>query len=168
MIPLIVSSINSTSGGMNGGTINKVFGSGFTMDISQISITVCSKLATIKSSTFSQITFYMPSCEAAGNYTLSVTVGSTNTSSIIYQYLAPIGPTILYITPSSSNPTAKKTLTIVGTGFGTNQSEIEVFLSNYTGKAYQLKIMNLTNTTIVVGLSGGIPGTYTVQVTKEG
>lgn len=138
------------------------------MNTSQISITVCSKPATIKSSTFSQITFYMPSCEVAGNYTVTVFVGNTNASFIVYEYLAPSGPTITYITPNSSNPTAKKTLTIVGTGFGTNQSEIEVFLSNYTGKVYQLKIMNFTNTTIVVGLSGGIPGTYTVQVTKEG
>jgi hypothetical protein len=153
---------------MNGGTINKAFGSGFTTNISQISITVCNKTATIKSSTYSQITFYMPSCEVSGNQTISVTIGYMNASSIIYNYLGPAGPTILYVTPSSSNPTIKTTLTIVGSGFGMNQSNVDVFLSNSAGKVYQLKIMNFTNTTIVVGLSGGIPGNYTVQVTLEG
>jgi hypothetical protein len=41
---------------------------------------------------------------------------------------------------------------------------VQVFLANSTGKVYPLNIMSLTNNTIKVGLSGGLAGTFTVQV----
>lgn len=40
-----------------------------------------------------------------------------------------------------------------------------MFLSNVTGKIYRLKVLALNNTYIKVGLSGGLPGVYTVEVT---
>jgi hypothetical protein len=52
-IPLVVSSVSSTSGGSNGGSINRFVGSGFSPYISLISIVVCDKYATIISSTYS-------------------------------------------------------------------------------------------------------------------
>jgi hypothetical protein len=40
-----------------------------------------------------------------------------------------------------------------------------VFLSNATGKIYRLKVLALNNSYIKVGVSGGLPGVYTVEVT---
>ena len=40
-----------------------------------------------------------------------------------------------------------------------------MFLSNATGKIYRLKVLALNNSYIKVGVSGGLPGVYTVEVT---
>ncbi len=40
-----------------------------------------------------------------------------------------------------------------------------MFLANATGKIYRLKVLALNNSYIKVGLSGGLPGVYTVEVT---
>jgi hypothetical protein len=131
-------------------------------------IEVCNQPATVISASFTQILFYMPSCTLAGNKTIFVTIGGVNVSSIVYSYLPPAGPIISSISPISSNPTIKTTITIQGSGFGSNQSAVEVFLANATGKIYQLKIITFSNATIVAGLSGGEPGVFTVQVTIDG
>ena len=55
-------------------------------------------------------------------------------------------------------------MTITGTGFGTDINSVMVHLSNSTGKIYQLKVLNLTDTSIMVGLSGGLPGVYNVKI----
>ena len=44
---------------------------------------------------------------------------------------------------------------------------MSVFLSNSTGKIYQLNIYELTDTYIKVGLAGGLEGTFTVQVNHQ-
>ena len=41
-----------------------------------------------------------------------------------------------------------------------------MFLSNSSGKVYPLKVISINDTVIRVGLSGGLAGTFTVQITK--
>jgi hypothetical protein len=107
----------------------------------------------------------MPSCTLIGNQTFVVIVNGQNVSSVNYNYISSSGPLIKSLVPTSSNPTLKTTLQIIGSDFGADQTVVEVFLSNSTGKIYRLKIINFTNSSIIVGLSGGNPGTFTVQVT---
>ena len=58
----------------------------------------------------------------------------------------------------------KSTLCINGANFGTNISAVKVYLTNSSGRAYQLKVISVNNTVIKCGLSGGLPNNYTVQV----
>jgi hypothetical protein len=107
----------------------------------------------------------MPSCTKSGSQTFTLTIGAIKDTSKVYNYIAASGPKISTLTPNSSNPAVKTTLSINGTGFGTNQSAVQVYLANAAGKIYQLKVLSFSSTYIKVGLSGGKPGNYTVQVT---
>lgn len=73
-------------------------------------------------------------------------------------------PTITSISPNSRNPALKGVLQIVGTGFGTVKSAVHVFLSNSSGKVYELSVLSVNETNVAAGLSGGLAGTFTVQV----
>lgn len=123
-IPLVITSLAHSSGGVNGGSINYVYGSGFSDNASLIQVLVCNKNATVISSTFSLIKFYMPSCSIPGNATVFVQVGAVNDSSYVYNYIGASGPIISSLVPTSSNPSVKTVLKIIGTGFGSNQSAV--------------------------------------------
>jgi hypothetical protein len=77
-------------------------------------------------------------------------------------------PVIQSLSPNTLNPALKKVMTITGSGFGTNIANVFVYLSNSTGKIYSLKVLTLTDTMIKVGLSGGLPGIFTVHVSLPG
>jgi hypothetical protein len=92
-------------------------------------------------------------------------VGSLS-SSLTFTYNSSVSaPTINSILPTSQNPTIKGLLQIVGSGFGTNKTAVQVFLSNSSGKVYQLNVLSVNDTNVQAGLSGGLAGTFTVQVT---
>ena len=94
-----------------------------------------------------------------------MTVNGVTDTSRTFEYIDPSNaPTIVSVSPTSANPGIKGVLEINGYNFGTNSSSIKVFLSNSSGKVYQLNVLTLTNTSIKVGLSGGLAGTFTVQV----
>lgn len=60
-----------------------------------------------------------------------ISVGSVTNSSLVFEYLQYINaPIIDSIYPLSANPYAKGLLEINGSGFGTNISEVQVFLCN--------------------------------------
>lgn len=61
-VPLLASSLSSTSGGNNGGYLVTLTGSGFPLDPTKITIEMCQKQATVKSSNNIQVEFYVPSC----------------------------------------------------------------------------------------------------------
>lgn len=58
----------------------------------------------------------------------------------------------------------KSTLNISGSDFGTNLSALNVYLTNSSGRVYQLKVIKMTSTLITCGLPGGLPGNYSVQL----
>lgn len=160
----MVTNITSSSGGDNGGSVNTLFGSGFSPNKEQNQVRICNKDATIINSTFSQITFFMPSCNVPGNHSFFVSVGGLNDSSIYYNYTSISTPKIYSISPASSNPTRKTKIVINGTGFGSDKSVVSVHLVNETSKVYELKILTVNNSCIQAGLSGGLPGNYTLEV----
>ena len=73
-------------------------------------------------------------------------------------------PRIMGVHPHSSNPKARRVVDILGSNFGTNQSNVEVFLSNSEGQVYQLKVLEVNDGIIHCGVSGGKEGSYQVQV----
>ena len=165
-VPLVTSSITRTTGGDNGGYLNTITGSGFPLDKSQITVTMCGKDAIIQDVNNIQVIFYVPGCATLGSKTVTVTVGSSTSSTLSYTYTSgsSTAPVIQSISPSSLNPGLKKVMTITGSGFGIDASIVSVYLANSTGKIYTLKVLSITDTTIKVGLSGGLPGIFTVQV----
>ena len=79
--------------------------------------------------------------------------------------------TIASINPSSRNPGVPIQITISGTGFGTDASQLSVYLDNSTHiPAYPCNINSVTDTTILCTLSGGRATSegYSVRVVKTG
>lgn len=165
-VSMVASSLSSTSGGNNGGYLISLHGSGFPFDKNMISISICGSLATIKNINNIQIDFYVPACGSLTAQTVTLTYGSLTDTSLTYTYTDASGtaPTISSLSPSSSNPAIKGALQITGNGFGSSASGVKVFLSNSTGKVYQLKVLSLNNTHIKAGLPGGNAGNYKVEV----
>jgi uncharacterized protein (TIGR03437 family) len=166
-VPLVATSLTTITGGNNGGYYNYLIGKGFPLDKTKISITICSNAATIISSSNEQVYFYTPSCLVNGSQAVNVTVGTLTDSSLTFTYTngSNSAPTINSISPTTQNPAIKGLLQINGTGFGTNRTAINVFLSNSSGKVYQLNVLSVNDSNIEVGLSGGLAGIFTVQVT---
>lgn len=166
-VPLTVSSIGVTSGGNNGGYFRTITGVGFPSDINKIGLSICGNSATIVSSSLTSVLFYMPACSTTSSQNFTVTVGSATDSSLSYTFNDASGtaPTISSISPSVFNPTQKGVLTITGSNFGLDLTMAKVFLSNSSGKVYQLRVLSLNSTVITAGIPGGLPGLFQVQVT---
>ena len=110
------------TGGNNGGYYNTLIGSGLPLDKSKVSITICSKAATIISSSNQNVKFFQPSCPTNDTQNVSVQVGSLSNSSIVFNYVngSTAAPVISSISPTSQNPAVKGILTINGSNFGTD------------------------------------------------
>lgn len=163
-VSLIASSLSTPEGGVNGGYYNTLNGNGFPMNKAQVTIAVCGKNANIISSTNRKIKFSMPSCGSTGAKPVTVTVGNLSDSSVVFSYNNGSGtiPTITAVSPISRNPALKGVLTINGTNFGYSASALTIFLSNSSGKVYQLNVIDAQDTYVLAGLSGGLAGSYFV------
>ena len=53
-------------------------------------------------------------------------------------------------------------MNITGSGFGTNISDVQIHLANGSGKVYEMRVLELTDTMIQCGIPGGLPGTFDV------
>lgn len=164
VVPLMVNAPIVT-GGTNGGYFISLTGKGFPTNPDDISITLCSAKAAINSTTSTQVDFYVPKCNTNGSQTITVKVGGITDTSQSFSYTDPVkAPTIMSISPTSANPGIKGIIEINGQGFGNDSSLLQVFLSNSSGKVYQLRVINSTITYIKAGLPGGLAGTFTVEV----
>lgn len=113
----------------------------------------------------------MPKCTASvQDITLTAKSTSTlSTNSISFTYNAVVLPaTINSISPNSFNPSLKGILQIVGTGFGTDLSIINVSLYNASGNVYPMRVLSVNDTNIKAGIMGGLPGKFEVKVYKTG
>ena len=57
---------------------------------------------------------------------------------------------------------------ITGRGFGVDSSAIRVDLANSSGKVYPMRVLNINDSYIKVGIPGGLTGKYSVQVNLIG
>lgn len=94
----------------------------------------------------------------------------THTSSTLpFDYVIGPPPGYIYsVTPQSHNPALKGIMNITGIGFGTDLAALRVDLANGSGKVYPMRILNLNDTYIRVGIPGGLAGQYKVEVNKIG
>lgn len=99
---------------------------------------------------------------------MTATYGTlTATSSFTYEATTAILE-ITSIDPISASPVLKAQMVITGSGFGIDKSLIEVWLTNSTGNIYQMRVLELSDTSIKTGISGGLPGQFDVNVIKTG
>ncbi len=121
-VPLNPTGLLVATGGNNGGYYNTLTGSGFPLDKTKISITICSKVATIISSTNQNVKFFQPSCPTNDSQSVTVQVGSLTNNSLTFSYVngSSVAPVINSISPTTQNPAIKGILTINGANFGTD------------------------------------------------
>jgi len=170
-IPLTATSITPATGGNNGGYAAVISGSGFPLDPNLLSITLCSQKPTIMYTHNTQISIIIPECNGASPLPITIAVGNITNTQVSFNYTntGPNTPVIASISPKTSNPGIKSKLTVQGVGFGTSASQLTAYLSNFTGKIYQLSILSVSDTVMVLGLPGSTSGTntYFLQVTHQ-
>jgi hypothetical protein len=167
--PLTLTVLSVTSGGTNGGYIMTLNGTGFPSNLSDATVKLCGKQATITSINNIQAQIIVPNCPTLGNTAVSITNAAIISNTLPFTYIAPTPPaTIFSVNPQSYNPSLKGTMEITGAGFGTVQSAIRVDLANSSGKVYQMRVLKLNNTYIKVGIPGGLTGKYKVEVNLIG
>jgi hypothetical protein len=75
-------------------------------------------------------------------------------------------PVVSSISPASASPVLKGSMAINGLRFGTNISELAVYLTNSTSTVYQLNVLRANDTQLLVKLPGGLPGVFNVIVNR--
>jgi hypothetical protein len=95
---------------------------------------------------------------------------NTLTATKAYTYTTDTPPTITAIDITSASPALKTTVTLTGTNFDTDKSLISARIvnSDSTKPSYPVSIFSSTATKIVLVMSGGKQGTYSLFVDKSG
>lgn len=167
--PLTLTSLNITSGGSNGGYGLLLTGTGFPSDLSTATITICNQNALIQSINNINAVIVVPTCAQGGPQTIQISDGTRTSNSLTYTYTtSTITAKIFTVTPQSANPSLKGVMVITGVGFGTDPTLVNVYLSNTSGIAYNMRIIKLNDTYIQAGIPGGLPGSFKVQVQISG
>lgn len=111
-VNLVATSLSLASAGNNGGVLITLLGKGFPLDKSKITITICSKTATIKTISNTNAQFYLPSCANTGSSQVTITVGTLTDTSLSFNYITALSaaPAIASLNPASANPGVKGTL----------------------------------------------------------
>lgn len=142
-----------------------LIGSGFPSEVTNDwSISICGNAVTeITPVSNTELRFVVPAevstCASAGS---QISVGG-QTASITFSYDPSLTPTISSLSRTSASPILKTTLTITGSGFG-SQANTKVFLSQNGVHVYELSLISVSSTEIVCILGGGKSGNYDVTV----
>jgi len=160
---LNLTAVNPSTGGQNGGYNAIISGNGFPLTIPGTIISICGHQSTITAINNIQATVIVPYCENTGPQIVTLNNGVNTTNSISFTYTA-LTPAvqIFSVTPQSHNPSLKGVMEIRGIGFGSNSSIIRVDLANASGKVYGMRVVELNDTYIKVGIPGGLAGKYKV------
>jgi hypothetical protein len=128
------------------------------------SITIGSVIAQVVSMTNIDAIISVPASSSVSTETVQISF-KTQTATGAFTYGAPTTvTTITAISPVSASPVLKAIMNITGSGFGTNASLVQVYLSNGTGNIYPMRILSITDTFIQCGIPGGLPGQFQVNV----
>lgn len=122
-----IQSISPSSGSVNGGTLLTITGNGFDKNTTTIYIDGTS-LCKIVSLTINQVTCLTSSHTSGTNLNFQISSKNTQftTNSFLYEYSTALSPTITSLSPTSGSA---GTLTISGSGFGTDSSNFK-FINN--------------------------------------
>jgi hypothetical protein len=169
-VPLTVTSLSPSTGGANGGTISTIVGHGFPHVVGQLTVTLCGVNAKINTISNIAIQILTPPCANQSAENLTIAYNSLSDDTLQFTYTAPsAGPEITDISPRSASPVIKQKMTITGSGFGTDRTALRCYLSNTThNRVYEMKVLEATDTQLIVGIPGGLPGTFLVSVSLTG
>ena len=170
LVPLRLTNFTPSTTGQVGGISMILKGNGYPFNASVsngFSVTFCSQQPPINWVNNTHINITVPEC---ASLTTTITVQqNTATASLPFNYDSTmIPPEIGSISPTSASPVLKGALTINGLRFGTNRSEITVWLANATARVYQLNVIRINDTQLLVKLPGGLPGAFKVVVSRVG
>lgn len=149
-----------------GGIEATIVGSGFpSEDTDDFIISLCGNEVTqINSISSTEVVFTIPpeitTCASA---TSEITFGGQTATIAPFAYSAASAPTITSLSPNSSSPILKSTLTITGSNFG-SQANTKVYLSQEGSNVYELGLISVSSTEITCILGGGLSGEYNVVV----
>jgi hypothetical protein len=113
--------------------------------------------AVITSVDNTQIGIMVPPCDLADASSTIVVSYNGQTATLSYNYDPSIvSPSVTGISPTSFSPVLKGTMTINGSGFGTDMSQLTVYLVNSTGsRVYQMNVLSANDTQLSVKIPGG-------------
>jgi hypothetical protein len=155
----------------SGGVPVKLKGHGYPYSLTDgtLTVTICGKTAKVTAVNNIEITVLAPSCTADLLPTNAVISYKSLTASIPFSYnMALTAPVITSIEPTSASPVLKGFLQINGSDFGTNVADLTAYLTNSTGRIYQLNVLEAADTSIKVRLPGGESGVFNVVVNRAG
>lgn len=108
----------------------------------------------------------VPSCEYVDFSTFQVHFNNM-TDTLSFKYTSfDTSVQINSISPISWSPVQKGVMTISGQGFGENMNLLNAFMSNSNGNIYEMKVLKGNDTELKVGIPGGLPGIYTINIYK--
>jgi hypothetical protein len=168
VIGLALTSVTSSSGGLNGGYEVTIVGKGFPSSPSDMTFMLCGQKCTINSINNIEAKIMVPGCDSQGLTNIEATYKS-ETQTIGFTYSSVTSTVQIFsIAPISWSPVMKGVMNITGSGFGTDVSQITVYLTNSSGNIYQMKVLSVTDDLIKAGIPGGLPGMFDVNVIKTG
>ena len=169
-IPLRLTNFTPNTTGQVGGISMILKGNGFPFNLSVadgFTLSMCAQQPAINWINNTHINMTVPEC-ASLSTTISVQLG-TAVASLPFSFDPNMVPPVINsISPTSASPVLKGSLTINGIRFGTNRSEVTVWLVNTTARVYQLNVIRINDTQLLVKLPGGLPGTFKVVVSRVG
>jgi hypothetical protein len=157
-VTLIATSTTGATVGLTGGIPLGIIGHGFPFSLSEtFSVTLCNQSAVITSVDNTQIGIMVPPCDLADASSTIVVSYNGQTATLSYNYDPSIvSPSVTGISPTSFSPVLKGTMTINGSGFGTDMSQLTVYLVNSTGsRVYQMNVLSANDTQLSVKIPGG-------------
>ena len=160
MVDATLDAVNPTEGGTNGGTRITITGNGFKVD--DTSVQIGSSDCPLDSVMPNQIVCTTPS-HAETSEKVTVISNSVTYPQLDFTYTSVQTPTVSGISPSNGNP--GDGVTISGTTFGTNPSDIQVLLGST-----ECTVVSTTDTSIActVGVHAGGTFPVTVDVFSKG
>jgi hypothetical protein len=90
----------------------------------------------------------IPKCSSEGLKSIEASY-KTLTATVPFTYGAvdmTNGATITAIEPTSWSPVSKGVMKITGSGFGTDLSQLKVYLTNSSGNIYEMKVLSAIDT----------------------
>ena len=140
-VPLNLTSAVSSTGGTNGGQIILINAIGLPLNPSEINFTLCSRLCTINSISNTAATIVLPVCSTTGLTNIEAAYNS-KLAIVEFTYVN-VSDTVQInlVTPQSWSPVMKGVISINGSGFGSNSSQLNVYLTNSSGNIYKMKIL---------------------------
>jgi len=153
----------------NGGHAIELSGNNFPEGTTGLTVTACGVEMYLISSSNVMIRALTSICETGlGAQNIEITfAGQTVTQAINVVAADASTPTITAVSPDSWSPVLKSRMTVTGTNFGTDITKLSATLRNATNHRYNMKVLSASDTSVVVGIPGGIPGEYYVGITHE-